>query len=79
MFALLPFINLISIPVQRHYVPQANIQYINYQLAQLPPKGSREAMEFFNKELDRAERLYNDLRFEEADRVADMTLSLIHI
>ena len=78
MFALLPFINLISIPVQRHYVPQANIQYINYQLAQLPPKGSIEAMEFFNKELDRAERLYNDLRFEEADRVADMTIARIN-
>ena len=78
MFALQPFINLVSIPAQRHYSPETNIQYINYQLAQLPPKGSREAMEFFNKELDRAERLYNDLRFEEADRVADMTIARIN-
>ena len=78
MFALQPFINLVSIPAQRHHSPETNIQYINYQLAQLPPKGSREAMEFFNKELDRAERLYNDLRFEEADRVADMTIARIN-
>ena len=78
MFALLPFISPVSIPAQRHYAPQANIQYINYQLAQLPPKGSSQAMEFFNKELDRAERLYNDLMFEEADRVADMTIARIN-
>ena len=78
MIMLLPFISLANIPVQEHYFPQANIQFINHQLAQLPPKGSHEAMEFFNKELDRAERLYNDLMFEEADRVADMTIARIN-
>ena len=75
---LLPFISLANIPAQGHHLPQANIQFINYQLAQLPPKGTSEAMEFFNKELDRAERLYSDLMFEEADRVADMTIARIN-
>ena len=75
---LLPFISLANIPVQEHYFPQANIQFINSQLAQMPPKGSSEAMEFFNKELDRAERLYSDLMFEEADRVADVTIARIN-
>ena len=78
MIMLLPFISLANIPAQGLYVPQANIQFINYQLAQLPPKGSSEAMDFFNKELDRAERLYNELMFEEADRVADMTIARIN-
>ena len=75
---LLPFISLETIPAQRPYLFQTNIQYINYQLGQLPPKGSGEAMEFFNKELDRAERLYNDLMFEEGDRVADITIARIN-
>ena len=78
MIILLPLISLANIPAQEHYSPQANIQFINYQLAQLPPKGSSEAMEFFNKELDRAEQLYNELMFEEADRVADMTIARIN-
>ena len=78
MIILLAFINLLNIPEQGLYVPQTNIQKINYQLAQFPPKGSIEAMEFFNKELDRAEQLYNELMFEEADRVADMTIARIN-
>ena len=49
-------------------------------IAQLPPKpeNSTKQMEYFNRELDRAEQLYNNLMFEEADRVADMTIARIN-
>lgn len=75
---LLPFISLETIPTQQTHFFQTNIQHINYQLAQQPPKGSSAAMEFFNKELDRAEQLYSELMFEEGDRVADMTIARIN-
>ena len=47
-------------------------------MAQLPPQGSAGQMEFFSQELDRAEQLYNNLMFEEADRVADLTIARIN-
>ncbi|WP_156957546.1 hypothetical protein [Synechococcus sp. KORDI-52] len=47
-------------------------------VAQLPPQDSAGRMEFFNRELDRAEQLYDNLMFDEADRVADMTIARIN-
>ena len=47
-------------------------------IAQLPSEDSSNQMEFFNRELNRAEQLYNNLMFEEADRVADMTIARIN-
>ena len=47
-------------------------------VAQLPPKDSAGQMEFFSRELDRAEQLYNNLMFEEADRIADLTIARIN-
>ena len=35
-------------------------------------------MEFFSRELDRAEQLYDNLMFDEADRVADLTIARIN-
>lgn len=47
-------------------------------MAQLPPQDSASQMEFFSRELDRAEQLYDNLMFEEADRVADLTIARIN-
>ena len=47
-------------------------------IAQLPPQNSADQMEFFSRELDRAEQLYDNLMFEEADRVADLTIARIN-
>ena len=47
-------------------------------MAQLPPQDSAGQMEFFSRELDRAEQLYDNLMFEEADRVADLTIARIN-
>ena len=47
-------------------------------MAQLPPENSAGQMEFFSRELDRAEQLYDNLMFEEADRVADLTIARIN-
>ena len=47
-------------------------------IAQLPPQDSASQMEFFSRELDRAEQLYDNLMFEEADRVADLTIARIN-
>ena len=46
--------------------------------AQLPPQDSSGQMEYFSRELDRAEQLYDNLMFEEADRVADLTIARIN-
>ena len=47
-------------------------------MAQLPPQNPAGKMEFFNRELDRSEQLYDNLMFEEADRVADLTIARIN-
>ena len=47
-------------------------------MAQLPPQDSSGQMEFFSRELDRAEQLYDNLMFEEADRLADLTIARIN-
>ena len=47
-------------------------------MAQLPPPDAAGKMEFFNRELDRSEQLYDNLMFEEADRVADLTIARIN-
>ena len=47
-------------------------------IAQLPPQDSTGQMEFFSRELDRAEQLYDNLMFDEADRVADLTIARIN-
>ena len=47
-------------------------------MAQLPPQNAAGKMEFFNRELDRSEQLYDNLMFEEADRVADLTIARIN-
>ena len=47
-------------------------------IAQLPPQNAAGKMEFFNRELDRSEQLYDNLMFEEADRVADLTIARIN-
>ena len=47
-------------------------------MAQLPPQDAAGKMEFFNRELDRSEQLYDNLMFEEADRVADLTIARIN-
>ena len=47
-------------------------------IAQLPPQDAAGQMEFFSRELDRAEQLYDNLMFEEADRVADLTIARIN-
>ena len=47
-------------------------------VAQLSPKQFTSQMEVFNRELDRAEQLYDNLMFEEGDRVADMTIARIN-
>ena len=47
-------------------------------VAQIPPKDAPSQMEFFSRELDRAEQLYDNLMFEEADRVADLTIARIN-
>ena len=47
-------------------------------MAQLPPQNASGKMEFFNRELDRSEQLYDNLMFEEADRVADLTIARIN-
>ena len=46
-------------------------------MAQLPPQDAAGKMEFFNRELERCEQLYDNLMFEEADRVADLTIARI--
>ena len=53
-------------------------QPFSAQIAQLPPQNSADQMEFFSRELDRAEQLYDNLMFEEADRVADLTIARIN-
>ena len=47
-------------------------------VAQLSPQHFTSQMEVFNRDLDRAEQLYDNLMFEEADRVADMTIARIN-
>ena len=47
-------------------------------MAQLPPQDAAGKMEFFNRELERCEQLYDNLMFEEADRVADLTIARIN-
>ena len=47
-------------------------------MAQLPPQDSPGQMEFFSRELDRAEQLYDNLMFDEADRAADLTIARIN-
>ena len=47
-------------------------------VAQIPPTDASSQMEFFSRELDRAEQLYDNLMFEEADRVADLTIARIN-
>ena len=47
-------------------------------MAQLPPQDAARKMEFFNRELERCEQLYDNLMFEEADRVADLTIARIN-
>ena len=47
-------------------------------VAQLPPQDSSGQMEYFSRELDRAEQLYDNLMFEEADRIADLTIARIN-
>lgn len=63
-----------------HPLALASSMPVALSFAQLPPKGqdSSQQMEYFNRELDRAEQLYNNLMFEEADRVADMTIARIN-
>ena len=46
-------------------------------VAQLPPQDSSGQMEYFSRELDRAEQLYDNLMFEEADRIADLTIASV--
>ena len=53
-------------------------QHSSELMAQLPPQDSAGQMEFFSRELDRAEQLYDNLMFEEADRVADLTIARIN-
>ena len=43
-----------------------------------PSPSSREALEAFIRQLDRAETLYQALMFEEADRVSEMTVMRIN-
>lgn len=47
-------------------------------VAQQSPQYFTSQMEVFNRDLDRAEQLYDNLMFEEADRVADMTIARIN-
>ena len=47
-------------------------------MAQLPPQDAAGKMEFFNRELERCEQLYDNLMFDEADRVADLTIARIN-
>lgn len=45
---------------------------------QAPSPNSRQALETFLRQLDRAEDLYRALMFEEADRVSDLTVMRIN-
>ena len=47
-------------------------------VVQLSTKPFTRQMEVFNRELDRAEQLYDNLMFEEGDRVADLTIARIN-
>ena len=47
-------------------------------VAQLSPQRFTSQMAVFTRDLDRAEQLYDNLLFEEADRVADMTIARIN-
>lgn len=59
--------------------PLPLLAFTNPQLvSQLSPKPFTSQMEVFNRELDRAEQLYDNLMFEEGDRVADMTIARIN-
>ena len=71
---------LASLLIAGHPFPLLSTMQIASDITQLPPKpeNSTQQMEYFNRELDRAEKLYNNLMFEEADRVADMTIARIN-
>ena len=59
--------------------PLPLLAFTNPQLvSQLSPKPFTSQMEVFNRELDRAEQLYDNVMFEEGDRVADMTIARIN-
>ena len=74
---MVPLLTLIT-PLTGLTAPHTTASSRGSGSGQAPSASSRQALETFLRELDRAEDLYRALMFEEADRVSELTVMRIN-